>query len=164
MGLDVVFCGINPGLRAAKLGRHFANRSNRFWKVLFEAGFTPCQLDPTQDAQLLAFGCGLTTASPRPTARADQLAKGEIGQAAGALEAKIIHFRPRYVAFLGKRVYAEIVKTKVVHWGEQEGLFGGAMVWVVPNPSGLNRSFNLARLIMAYRTFHDVVHGAYASP
>jgi TDG/mug DNA glycosylase family protein len=158
VGLRVVFCGINPGLRAAKLGWHFANRSNRFWKVLFEAGFTPHQIDPREDRALLDYGYGLTTASPRPTARADQLCKGEIAQAAGALEAKIHHFEPRMVAFLGKKALAEISGRSVVTWGEQEGRFGGARVWVVPNPSGLNRSFSVARLVCAYRALYDAAH------
>jgi TDG/mug DNA glycosylase family protein len=40
-GLNVVFCGINPGLLAASTGHHFAGRGNRFWATVHLAGFTP---------------------------------------------------------------------------------------------------------------------------
>ncbi|EMH5499772.1 double-stranded uracil-DNA glycosylase, partial [Serratia marcescens] len=42
--LRVVFCGINPGLSSAHQGYPFANGSNRFWKVIHQAGFTERQL------------------------------------------------------------------------------------------------------------------------
>ena len=61
-GLSIVFCGINPGLRAATTGHHFAGRGNRFWKVLHLAGFTNEEFRPENDRQLLHYGCGLTTA------------------------------------------------------------------------------------------------------
>ena len=65
--LRVVFCGINPGLRAASLGHHFSGRGNRFWRTIHRAGFTPKEISPEDDASLLALGYGLTTAVERPT-------------------------------------------------------------------------------------------------
>lgn len=38
--LQVVFCGINPGLSTAHHGYHFANANNRFWRVIYQTGFT----------------------------------------------------------------------------------------------------------------------------
>jgi TDG/mug DNA glycosylase family protein len=35
-------------------------------------------------------------------------------------------------------------------WGAQRASFAGARVWVLPNPSGLNRAFTLDRLVQAY--------------
>src|SRR5580765_6037762 len=40
-GLDVVFCGINPGRVSAAARAHFANPRNDFWRLLHDAGFTP---------------------------------------------------------------------------------------------------------------------------
>ena len=37
----VLFVGINPGVRSAAIGHHFAGYSNRFWKLLFESGLVP---------------------------------------------------------------------------------------------------------------------------
>ncbi|GAB3254866.1 mismatch-specific DNA-glycosylase [Chitinimonas naiadis] len=150
-GLSVVFCGINPGLRAAASGRHFAGSGNRFWRVLHLAGFTSEQLQPGNDTELLAYRCGLTTAVARPTSRADQLSRGEFLEAATALCEKVERYRPACIAFLGKAAYAAISGQPAVLWGRQAATLGGATVWVLPNPSGLNRSFSLHDLTEAYR-------------
>jgi TDG/mug DNA glycosylase family protein len=150
-GLSILFCGINPGLRAALTGHHFAGRGNRFWKVLHRAGFTNEEFRPENDRQLLNHGYGLTAAVARPTERADQLSKAEIQAAAAQFELKIRHYAPRFIAFLGKVALAEMSGQRDIEWGMQALDFGGARAWVLPNPSGLNRSFNLDALVSAYR-------------
>jgi len=156
-GLSVVFCGINPGLLAASQGHHFAGRSNRFWRTLHLAGFTPHEVQAEDDRSLVQFGCGLTAVVERPTARADQLAVAEFAAAAMGFEQKITRYAPRYVAFLGKPAYAALSGQKVVAWGPQAKTFGGAQVWVLPNPSGRNRAFTLEQLVVAYRQLHRVI-------
>lgn len=64
--LDVLFCGINPGLTAAATGHHFAGRSNRFWRVIHLAGFTAAEISPQDDRAILQYGCGLTAVVKRP--------------------------------------------------------------------------------------------------
>ncbi|MHB9836572.1 G/U mismatch-specific DNA glycosylase [Paraburkholderia terrae] len=162
-GLSVVFCGINPGLSAASTGHHFEGRGNRFWRVLHLAGFTREQLRPEDDRSILQYACGLTTAVSRPTARAEQLSRSEIKAAAPEFEQKITHYAPRYVAFLGKMAVSELIGKRDVDWGLQSVTFGGASVWVLPNPSGLNRAFSLDALVSAYRELRlavDSVHCA----
>jgi TDG/mug DNA glycosylase family protein len=149
-GLSVVFCGINPGATSAATGRHFAQGSNRFWRAIHLAGFTPRQLSPEEAPTLLEYRCGLTTAVDRPTSRADELSRHEFIAAAASLERKIEHYAPRHVAFLGKVAYTVISGRREVAWGPQLTMFGGAAVWVLPNPSGLNRSFRLDDLVDAY--------------
>ncbi|WP_087734352.1 G/U mismatch-specific DNA glycosylase [Paraburkholderia piptadeniae] len=153
-GLSVVFCGINPGLRAAATGHHFAGRGNRFWRVLHLAGFTPDELSPDNDRMLLQYGCGLTAVVARPTARADELSRSEIRDAAAGFEKKIECHAPRNIAFLGKMAIAGITGSRNIQWGLQTAAFGGAQVWVLPNPSGLNRSFSLDALVDAYRALY----------
>jgi len=150
-GLSVLFCGINPGMRAASTGHHFAGRGNRFWRVLHRAGFTKEEFRPENDRQLLQLGFGLTTAVSRATARADELSKAEIQAAAAQFELKIQHYAPGFVAFLGKMALAEMSGKRDIEWGLQASKFGGARVWVLPNPSGLNRAFSLDALVSAYR-------------
>lgn len=150
-GLAVVFCGINPGARAAAEGHNFVGRSNRFWRAIHLAGFTPEQISAERDQSLLKYGCGLTTAVARPTRRAGELTRAELVLAAAALERKIKRYAPRTVAFLGKAAYAAIAGRREIEWGRQVALFGGAGVWVLPNPSGLNRGFSLDDLVRAYR-------------
>lgn len=157
--LDVVFCGINPALSAARAGHHFSSPSNRFWRVLRLAGFTPKVIEAACDRTILEFGCGLTAAVERPTVRASELAKHEFHHAAEELERKLRFYRPRYVAFLGKPAFAAIFRQSSVEWGQQSTRFGGAEVWVLPNPSGLNRAFNLDALASSYRELWEASRG-----
>lgn len=149
--LDVVFCGINPALSAAQAGHHFSSRSNRFWRVLHLAGFTPHVIRPENDDTVLQFGYGLTAAVGRPTVRASELAGREFHEAAADLERKLQYYRPHYLAFLGKPAFAAIFRQRRVDWGPQVNHFGGTKVWVLPNPSGLNRAFHLDALACFYR-------------
>lgn len=86
--LRVVFCGINPGMRAAASGHHFAGTGNRFWRVLHLAGFTPARLLPENDWDLLRYQCGLTTVVERPTVRASDVAGHEFRAASVSLAPK----------------------------------------------------------------------------
>jgi TDG/mug DNA glycosylase family protein len=149
--LDVVFCGLNPGLRAAAAGHHFIGRGNRFWLVLFMSGFTPRLFDPTDDRLLLNERCGLTTVVSRPTAGADEVSVAEFINASTALYRKIRAHKPRFMAFLGKKAYGAIVGRSNVEWGRQTEMFGSTRSWVLPNPSGRNRGFSLDELVSAYR-------------
>jgi TDG/mug DNA glycosylase family protein len=149
-GLRVVFCGLNPGADAAAAGHHFLGRGNRFWPVLHLAGFTPYLLAPQDDRSVLAYGLGLTAAAARPTRSAGEIAGAEYARDAPALLGKLRRYRPRCIAFLGKEAYRNIAGRREVDWGEQAGNLESSKVWVLPNPSGLNRSFTLERLVDAY--------------
>jgi double-stranded uracil-DNA glycosylase len=152
--LAVVFCGINPGLSAAAAGHHFVGRSNRFWRAIHLAGFTPEEIIPENDHTILQHRCGLTAVVPRPTARAEQLSTQEFHAAAAQFEQKITQYAPRFVAFLGKAAYSALSGRPDIAWGPQPIAFGGAAVWVLPNPSGRNRAFSLDRLVGAYRQLY----------
>ncbi|MDE1993399.1 MAG: G/U mismatch-specific DNA glycosylase [Rhizobiaceae bacterium] len=148
--LSVVFCGLNPALSAARDGHNFSNRSNRFWRVLHLAGFTPHLLRAEEEREILTYGLGLTAAVARATKGANELTKQDYVNAAPALENKIRRFAPAHLAFLGKAAYAAISLQAHIDWGRQPHRFAGASVWVLPNPSGLNRAFDLARLTKHY--------------
>jgi len=156
-GLKVVFCGINPGLRSATVGMHFANRSNRFWRVLHRSGFTPEEILPADSRSLLKYGCGLTSAVERPTVGASDLKRADFLHGRPVLERKIRRYRPQYLAFLGKLACSAIFNQREIAWGRQATPFGGAAVWVVPNPSGLNRAFPLAALTVAYQELFEAL-------
>lgn len=156
-GLDVVFCGINPGMSAALTGHHFMGRSNRFWRTVHLAGFTPELITPINDRQILQHRCGLTTVAERPTARADELGQDEFILASATLCHKIEKFQPRCLAFLGKPAYQALTGKSRTSWGKQPEPFGGAMVWLLPNPSGLNRGFSLDALVKAYQELRDAL-------
>ena len=150
-GLSVIFCGLNPGLSAAAAGHHFVGRSNRFWRVLHQSGFTPVQIAPEEDASVLAYGLGITSVVERPTAGVDDLARQEFVAVAAEFESWVRRHAPRHVAFLGKAAYAAMIGAKSVSWGRQVEPFGGAIAWVLPNPSGRNLAFSQDALVAAYR-------------
>ncbi|MEJ5105678.1 G/U mismatch-specific DNA glycosylase [Chryseobacterium sp. MYb328] len=158
--LNVIFCGINPGLKSSNDGHHFSGRSNRFWKVLHLSGFTPYEIEAVNDTVILEFGCGLTTAVARATSRADELSKEEFDDALETFKAKITEFQPKYVAFLGKAAYKAFSKKKEIQWGQQPEDFCGAKVWVLPNTSGLNRGFSLDDLVAYYKEFYQTIHSS----
>ncbi|KAA2242718.1 G/U mismatch-specific DNA glycosylase [Chitinophaga agrisoli] len=155
--LKVLFCGINPGLKSAIDGHHFSGRSNRFWRALHLSGFTPHEIAAIDDSSILRYGYGLTTVVERPTTRADELAKHEFADSAVAFTRKIEQYRPRYVAFLGKPAFQALSGLKTIAWGAQDMKFGGARVWVLPNPSGLNRGFSLSDLVGYYNELYQVI-------
>ena len=150
-GLSIIFCGINPGVRAVSTGHHFEGRGNRFWRVMHLAGFTPELIRPEDDRTVLRYGCGLTTVVPRATAQAAELSRWEIELAGDAFRRKIEHYAPQNIVFLGKMALSAISGSRDIDWGLQTRPFGGARAWVVPNPSGLNRAFDLNALVAAYR-------------
>ncbi|WFS03650.1 G/U mismatch-specific DNA glycosylase [Rhizobium tumorigenes] len=150
-GLNVVFCGLNPALSAAREGHNFSSPSNRFWRVLHRAGFTPRQLRADEEWKILDYGLGITAAVMRPTKSASELTRCDYVAAGPALERKIRSFAPNNVAFLGKAAYAAIGLKRHIEWGKQPESLAGAAIWVLPNPSGLNRAFNLESLTAHYR-------------
>jgi TDG/mug DNA glycosylase family protein len=156
-GLDVVFCGINPGTSALRSGHSFSAASNRFWPVLHLSGFTPMQLRPEEERKLLDYGCGITAVVERATASAGEVAPREFRLALPSLERKIRDFSPRCLAFLGKRAIAAIRGEGDVPWGRQAETIGGTMIWVLPNPSGLNRGFSLPMLVEAYSVLREAL-------
>jgi TDG/mug DNA glycosylase family protein len=145
-GLRVLICGINPGLYSAAVGAHFARPGNRFWKALHGAGFTPHLLAPSETAALIAAGLGITNLCHRATARAEELTPGELRAGARALERKLRRLRPQVVAFLGIGAYRAAFAQRTARLGPQRERLGGARVWVLPNPSGLNAHYGLPEL------------------
>ncbi|KFK94092.1 MULTISPECIES: G/U mismatch-specific DNA glycosylase [unclassified Serratia (in: enterobacteria)] len=148
--LQVVFCGINPGLSSAHQGYPFANGSNRFWKVIHQAGFTQHQLAPEQWLQLQEYGCGITALVARPTVAASELTRGELRAGGDALKEKILQYQPQALAILGKQAFSCAFGIRQVTWGQQEMTIGKTEIWVLPNPSGLNRA-TLEQLVASYR-------------
>jgi TDG/mug DNA glycosylase family protein len=157
----VLFVGINPGLYSGATGWHFARPGNRFWPALHRAGFTPRQLHPSQQRELLKHGCGVSNLVNRATASADQLEPCEFAPGARRLAAKARRYRPRIVAFLGLGAYRHAFARPKARIGRQPEAFEGARVWVLPNPSGLNANYQLGALA---RLFRAVLNDAKARP
>jgi TDG/mug DNA glycosylase family protein len=153
----LLFVGINPGLRTVAVQAHFGGGSNRFYPALYRAGITDHQIsasggfDPDDLAYLLARGIGITNLFAGASARADELTAGELRRGAEALATRVRSIKPGVVAMLGITAYRIAFGRPTAHVGLQPQLLGGAPLWVVPNPSGLNAHAPLGALATAYR-------------
>ena len=144
--LHVLFCGINPGLYSGATGHHFARPGNRFWPTLYQAGFTPRLLHPSEERELLDYGYGITNLVPRATATADELSTEELVAGQRRLKSKVKRYQPQVLAVLGISAYRTAFAQKEVTLGKQPKPLANSIVWVLPNPSGLNAHFQLADL------------------
>jgi TDG/mug DNA glycosylase family protein len=149
-GLRVLFAGINPSLYSAAAGYHFARPGNRFWPALDRSGFTARQLAPAEQHLLLAEGLGITNVVARATARADELDAAELRAGAGALAALAGELGAGWLAVLGVTAYRTAFSQPRAVVGPQEEPLGGARVWILPNPSGLNASYQIDRLAVEF--------------
>ena len=150
----VLFVGINPGIRSAQLGHHFAGYSNRFWKLLYEAGLVTEPIGTEDDRRLPEWGFGLTNLVPRATPGIDTLRPDEYVEGAVALRRKVRRWSPRVVALVGVTLFRSLFGThggEPVALGLQAESFEGARVFVLPNPSGRNANFSYAEMLRAYK-------------
>ncbi|MHA6312694.1 G/U mismatch-specific DNA glycosylase [Pantoea sp. S-LA4] len=154
--LNVLFCGINPGQSTAHQGYHFAHPGNRFWKVIHLAGFTQQLLKPEEEQRLTETGCGITMLVERPTVQASQLAPDELRDGGKRLIDKVLHYQPAALAILGKDAFRRAFQQSKVEWGKQPICMGKTQVWVLPNPSGLNRA-SLEEMVEAYRELYTAL-------
>ena len=150
-GLRVLFCGINPGLYTAAVGHHFARPGNRFWKALYDAGFTDRLLSPFDERELLPLGYGVTNVVARATAGADSLTKAEIIEGGTRLTAKVRRYQPRILAVLGMGAYRLAFAAPQATVGRQQVTIGETLLWVLPNPSGLNANYQQGELTRLFR-------------
>jgi TDG/mug DNA glycosylase family protein len=154
-GLSVLFCGINPGLYSAATGHHFARPGNRFWPALHRSGFTPRQLRPAEQEELLVHGLGVTNIVARATARADELTHAELRAGARTLAALVARHTPKFVAVAGISAYRVGFDRPAAVLGEQAERIADARLWVLPNPSGLNAHFQLDRLAAEFAALRE---------
>ncbi|WP_222619596.1 MULTISPECIES: G/U mismatch-specific DNA glycosylase [Pontibacter] len=155
--LEVLFCGINTGLYSAATGHHFARPGNRFWPTLYRSGFTPTLFTPDQELELIALGYGITNIVDRATASAADLNIEELKQGGINLTRKLQVFRPKILAILGISAFRTAFNKPKAVLGRQPELISGSIVWVLPNPSGLNAHFPPLKLVKVFNEFRQAL-------
>ena len=159
--LQVLFCGINPGLYSGATGFHFARPGNRFWSALHGSGFTPQRLYPHQEDVLLELGYGITNLVDRATTAADELTPSELVEGGKNLIVKAERFSPLVIAILGITAYRTAFGKPKAKLGLQDELIGQSKVWVLPNPSGLNAHYTPTQLADVFCEFRLEVEKMY---
>ena len=157
-GVRVLFVGINPGVRSAQTGHHFAGFSNRFWKLLYDARLVPEPVTYVDDERLPDWGFGITNVVSRPTPGIDTLTREEYVVGCARLRRKVQRYRPAIVALVGVTVFRALFSnsrgragTRPVALGLQQERLGNAEVFVLPNPSGRNANYSYAEMRRAFR-------------
>jgi double-stranded uracil-DNA glycosylase len=163
-GLRVLFSGINPGLYSAATGYHFARPGNRFWPALHQSGFTPRQLRPDEQEQLLSLGLGITNVVPRATARAGELTDNELREGGRKLLEKAESFGPRWLAIVGVTAYRTAFGEARATFGPQARTAGATRLWVLPNPSGLNAHFVISKLAEEFARLREAAEAGATNP
>ena len=151
-----MFCGINPGHRSARAGAAFANPRNDFWRLLHEAGFTPHELAPADQSELLRYGIGLTNAAGRTTRGSGDLRAADFAGASERLETIATELGPRTIAFVGKAAYQGVFRARPEH-GLQERALGDTLLFVLPSTSPANAAVPWNERVRWFRELRDVV-------
>jgi TDG/mug DNA glycosylase family protein len=155
-GVQVVFCGINPGRASAAAGTHFANPRNDFWRLLHAAGFTPRLFEPHEQRDLLELRIGLTNAARRTTPGSGDLRKQDYAGSAARLEEIAETLCPRVIAFVGKTAYQGVFGERPRH-GLQAQALGKTALFVLPSTSPANAAVPWEERLRWFRALKDVV-------
>lgn len=161
-GLTAVFCGINPGRASAAAGAAFANPRNDFWRLLHTAGFTPRQLAPAQQHELLRLGYGLTNAARRTTRGSSDLRRADFAGAAERLQAIADDLRPRAIAFVGKAAYQGAFRERP-ELGLQERRLGDTVLFVLPSTSPANAAVPWEERLRWFRALRELLNRSSGS-
>ena len=149
-GLEVVFCGINPGRVSAAARAHFANPRNDFWRLLHDAGFTPRLLDPSEQYEVLDYRLGLTNAAYRTTPGSSDLRRSDFAGSADRLARLALDLRPTFIAFVGKEAYRGVFGERA-ELGLQERTLGETSLFVVPSTSPANAAVPYGERLRRFR-------------
>jgi TDG/mug DNA glycosylase family protein len=155
-GLDVVFCGINPGHRSAAAGAHFANPRNDFWRLLADAGLTPLRLDPREQNDMPRYGLGLTNAAHRKTKGSGDLRRADFAGAPDRLERIAQDLCPGVIAFVGKAAYQGPYRERC-ELGLQKASLGSTRLFVLPSTSPANAAVPYDERLRWFRALAELI-------
>lgn len=136
-GLRVVFCGTALGHESARQKAYYAHPGNQFWGALYRCGFTPQRIAPADYADVLRYGLGLTDLCKNASGNDHELPHGSLDGA--ALEKKILHYQPQWLAFTSKNAACAAFGAAALDYGQQTASLGKTRIWVLPSPSGQAR-------------------------
>jgi double-stranded uracil-DNA glycosylase len=162
-GVRVLLVGINPGVKSAQTGHHFAGPSNRFWRLLFDSGLVPERISHLDDVRLPEWGLGVTNLVARPSPGIDALRPAEYIEGWHILEKKIDRFRPEIVAFVGVTIYRALLKVlgakgaTAIEPGFQHATVHDARIFVLPNPSGRNANYSYQEMLAAFSALRQAI-------
>ncbi len=138
--LSVIFCGTAAGNASAERGHYYSGPGNKFWKTLHDIGLTPKRLTPEEDRTLPSYGIGLTDLVKDVSGMDKNIPQDAFSR--HKLEETIANWRPRAVAFNGKKAALEALNVKKIDYGlVTPSALKHVNVWVLPSTSGAANGF-----------------------
>jgi TDG/mug DNA glycosylase family protein len=144
--LMILFVGTAASDISAEKGHYYANPSNRFWQLLFQAGLTDQLLSAEEDSTILRYKLGLSDVVKTQHSGDDrQLVKEQIIAGRQPLQQKIEQYAPNIVCFTSKNAFHAFFGYRARSFGLQTETIGRSRIFVAPSPSPrvpASRTFN----------------------
>lgn len=93
---------------------------------------------------------GITNIVNRAARSADELTADELQWGGERLMRKVRRFHPRFIAVLGMGAFKKAFRFPRVELGRQKESFEGTVVWILPNPSGINAYYQMSELVRSF--------------
>ena len=151
--MRVLLVGLNPSLYSADAGVGFARPGNRFWPAMMAAGLVDVAREPRR--MLIEHRIGMTDLVKRATARADELDIAEYRHGYERLHSLVTWLQPTVLCIVGLSGWRAAVDRRAVA-GPQAESIGSTIVYVMPNPSGLNAHATIDSLADHLRAVNEL--------
>ena len=151
--MRILLVGLNPSVYSADVGVGFARPGNRFWPAMLAAGLVDEARDPRRT--LVEHHIGMTDLVKRATARAAELDASEFRLGHERITALVTWLRPTVVCFVGLGGWRAATDRHAVA-GVQAQSIGSTIVYVMPNPSGLNAHATVDSLADHFRVVNEL--------
>lgn len=141
--LDVIFCGTAKGTASFMKGFYYAGPGNKFYNILYHAGFTDCRLEPKDCYDINRFKIGLTDLVHTQYGNDNEVSNDSYE--VESFRNKVLKYAPKYVAFNSKKGASFVLgfegNTKHVKYGLQDQTIGQTKLFVLPSTSGSARRY-----------------------
>ncbi len=132
------FVGYNPGIRSFETQCPYAHPINRFWRLLFDAGFTETLLIPSEVSRLNQYQLGLIDLVDRPTVSGNELTTSELLSGREKILKHVRQLHPVWLAANGLGIGRILTQQKLLKQYGDAGLLGDTTtrIWILPSSSG----------------------------
>ena len=160
--LVILFVGTAASDISADKGHYYANPSNRFWQLLFDAGLTIHLLSAEEDHTITEYGLGLTdVVKTQHSGNDTQLLKQHIIAGRQPLQQTILQYAPKIVCFTSKNAFHAYFGYRAQFFGLQTETIGCSQVFITPSPSPrvpTSWTFNGKTRCTWYRELHALAY------
>ena len=156
VGLDVVFVGTSVGDESARHQRYYSHPTNRFWDLVNQANLVSDIVGAENDHLILEDKCGLADLVKRKAARSDSR-PGKSDFDIEDFRQKVQRYKPKVVAFNGKRAFKEVFGHDPADYGVSDKDIADSFVFVLPSSSGSDTKITFDEKLDWYRKLNAFI-------